>query len=276
MSLKSLALFCSFSALVSGAASAASFDVFSATGSDAASIQSTVDDFRNALGALNAPEPVNAPGGRRQINWDAAPDAISDPNPFPGDFFNFPAAPRARGIEFQATGSTKGFELSATEASGTPKAFGKEDDFLRFSEERLFRQVGGDTFDAVFYDPAKPEEKATSTGLGVVFSDVEVADNIFMEFFDLYGNSLAKKAVEPFRIGQKDGEGGLSFLGLIFDDPLVSKVSFSFNQYAYDDAVMDDFIFGEPIPVGAVPLPASVLFLLGGFGILGGLRRMRA
>ncbi|MEL6893952.1 MAG: hypothetical protein AAFP84_20345, partial [Actinomycetota bacterium] len=42
-------------------------------------ITDTVDDFRAALGDLNAFEPVANADGRRQINWDAAPAAISDP-----------------------------------------------------------------------------------------------------------------------------------------------------------------------------------------------------
>lgn len=57
--------------------------VTSASGSEAASIQSAVDAFRTSLGTLNpnvADTFVN--GGRREINWDGVPDSFSSPNPF--------------------------------------------------------------------------------------------------------------------------------------------------------------------------------------------------
>src|SRR5262249_45569003 len=71
--------------------------VISASGPDADSIQPAVDLFRDRLGELRPNEPVSFPDGRREINWDGVPAALSSPNPFPGDFFNFNAAPRARG-----------------------------------------------------------------------------------------------------------------------------------------------------------------------------------
>ena len=107
---------------------------------DAAGLQETVDEFREALGPNNGNNPVNAdPNGRRQINWDAAPDAISDPNAFPGDFFNFNANPRARGNRISGNGRDGGLLLSSTEASGQPVGFGFEEDFQPFSPNGSFR-----------------------------------------------------------------------------------------------------------------------------------------
>lgn len=238
--------------------------IFSAAGADAAAIQPTVDGFRAALGDLNPNEPANFSGGRRQIDWDAAPDAVSDPNPFPGNFFNADFAPRARGIEFRETGDTTGFLLSSTEASGQPVTFGF--DFEVFSEERLFSPVGGTTFDVLFFDPANPENAALSSGLGVVFSDVGLDDSVTMSFFDIDGVLLAEESAQAF-------DGGLSFLGIVFDDPIVASISFDVGNNRFlvengvfdgdgDDAVvMDDFIFGEPTPVAPVPLPPAVLLL---------------
>ncbi|MEL6678248.1 MAG: VPLPA-CTERM sorting domain-containing protein [Pseudomonadota bacterium] len=247
---------------------ALTFEVFEINGPTAADIEGTVDAFRDALGPNNGNNPVNAdPNGRRQINWDAAPDFIADPNPFPGDFFNFNAAPRARGIEFRETGTTTGFELSATEASGTEPVFGVPTDFAAFSPERLFRPVGGQTFDVLFFDPATQKDPALTRGLGVVFSDVEKVGSTSMSFFDINDELLFERDVIP------GADIGFSFLGVIFDSPLVAKVSIQSGTRG-DAVVMDDFIFGEPVPA-PVPLPASVALLAMGIGALGVARRKR-
>lgn len=224
--------------------------VFSFTASDAAGLAPGVDEFRNALGILNAFEPVNGdPAGRRQINWDAAPDAISDPNAFPGDFFNFNGFPRARGIEFREVGSTTGFQLSSTDASGEPVNFGQAG-LSPFSPERLFVPIDGNTFDVLFFDPANNNTATTTRGLGVVFNDVDQQGLTTMSFFDVNDELLFTQAVEPSE------DGGFSFLGAIFDEPIVAKVQIklggTFDGENFDGAdavVMDDFIFGEPAAV---------------------------
>jgi len=249
-------------------------------GDDAAELQSTVDSFRSKLGDLNAPVPQNLDGGRREINWDAAPDAVSDPNPFPGDFFNADFGPRARGIEFTPTGDTTGFLLSSTEASGQPVAFGFGDFFPRFSEERLFSPVGGTTFDITFYNPAKPNQRATTSGFGAVFTGVTFDDTASLSYFDIDGNLLAKEFASASNNGR-----GLSFLGVSFSTALIAKViveggdrflssNGDFDGPAGDAFVFDDFIFGEPIPVGEVPIPGALPLMAAGLGLMG-LRRKK-
>ncbi|QDU56683.1 PEP-CTERM sorting domain-containing protein [Aeoliella mucimassa] len=237
-------------------------------GTDAASIQDTVDLFRADLGDQNSPAPVNNIGGRREINWDGAPDSVSDPNLFPGDFFNADFSPRARGIEFVPTGETTGFQLSATEASGESIEFGFDAGFTTFSPERLFTPIGDTTFDVLFFDPADPSTPALSTGLGVVFTDVEDVDSTSMTFYDAYDNVLLTRSVLP------GSNAGLSFLGASFDEAIVARVSIIGGLEAFDSVVMDDFIFGEPVPV-SVPEPASVA-LLSLVGLGGLIIRLRA
>lgn len=233
-----------------------------ANADSAQALAPTVDNFRNALGSLNANAPVNANrNGRRQINWDAAPDSISFPNEFPGDFFNFNAEPRARGIEFSPVGGTTSFSLSATAASGQPINFGNLD-FSPFSPERLFTPVSGTTFDVKFFDPADQEEPATSRGLGVVFNGVQVQGLTKMVFYDVDDNILAEREVSS------GSSQGFSFTGLIFNKAVVATVRITSGNVPFsgqisvgvlqaassiveraDAVVMDDFIFGEPTPI---------------------------
>ncbi|MEM6743909.1 MAG: VPLPA-CTERM sorting domain-containing protein, partial [Pseudomonadota bacterium] len=146
--------------------------------------------------------------------------------------------------------------------------FDLDTDFQAFSPQRIFRPVGGDTFDVLFFNPAKPDERATSTGLGVVFTDVEQEFSTFMEFFDADGDLLASEFVETA------GDTELSFLGLIYDAPIVSRVSITAGLFG-DNVAMDDFIFGEPTPSQNVPLPAAGWMLMAGLGGLVAARRAR-
>ena len=238
----------------------ASSTTFSAAGADPSAIQATVDAFRDALGALNAPEPVENADGRRQINWDAAPAAVSSPNPFPGDFFNFGSAPRARGIEFSTPGT--GFALSGDVDDGTEVRFADinptyADEFQAFSEERLFTPRGSNITRVDFFSAADQTTPATTDGLGVVFADVDLADTTTIDYYGLGGNLLLSQAVEV-------ADEGLSFAGAKFDENVLAyaiitagnfDVGPTDGSFGYDIVVMDDFIFGEPI---GVPEPTTL------------------
>src|SRR5262249_9038780 len=71
--------------------------VRSAAGADPASIQATVDQFRNDLGGSNNGVGNSFATGRREINWDGVPDNFAAPNNLPANFFN---ANSARGVVF--------------------------------------------------------------------------------------------------------------------------------------------------------------------------------
>lgn len=145
----------SFAALGFVGAASAGVTAFAASG-DAAAIQAQVDAFRATLGALNGNVPGSFGGGRREINWDAVPDTASSPNAFPPAFFNFTAAPRARGVVF-ATDANH-FEVSAKTGNptATPVEFGNVNpsyigEFAVFSPQRLFAPVDGGSETAVSF-----------------------------------------------------------------------------------------------------------------------------
>ena len=250
------------------AASAATVTLGDTVRSDSAGdlegLTATVEAFRSDLGDLNAPEPGTVGEGRRQIDWDAAPDAVSAPNPFAGDFFNFGAFPRARGVVFTTPGT--GFQLSATEESGAGIEFSNidpsyDETFGFFSAERLFTPIGSNIVDVHFKVPGVDRDGLT-TGFGAVFTDVDEANTTSIEYFDQYGDSLGLYYVETGTSWNADES--LSFLGVKFDEPIVASVRIITGTDALawgvteatagvDVVVMDDFIFGEPIPVDDVP-----------------------
>ncbi|MEL6419368.1 MAG: VPLPA-CTERM sorting domain-containing protein [Pseudomonadota bacterium] len=78
----------------------------------------------------------------------------------------------------------------------------------------------------------------------------------------------------------------MSFLGVIFDEAVIASVSFEVGSSVFDGegfldpgdkVVMDDFIFGEPVPIdlAPVPLPAGAVLLLTGVAALGWRRKVQ-
>lgn len=232
--------------------------VFDAGGADATAIQEAVDAFRAELGDGNRPDPGTVCSGRREINWDAAPDAISAPNSFPGDFFNGPAFPRSRGIELTTPGT--GFQLSATAASGVGIEFdniSKElsSIFATFSPERLFTPLGSTVTVGHFFIPGS-DIVATTRGFGAVFTDVNRQGSTSIELFDAAGDSLGIWEA-PAVPGQSES---LSFVGVSFDQPIVASVRIVSGDLPVDGesrdgdlVAMDDFIYGEPVNAEACP-----------------------
>ena len=54
----------------------------------AGDIRPAVQRFRALLGPDNGGGPGGRAGGRREINWDGVPDELASPNRYPSDFFN--------------------------------------------------------------------------------------------------------------------------------------------------------------------------------------------
>src|SRR5438034_2159597 len=110
---------------------------FSASGANATDIQATVDSFRTASGALN-PNVVGSLGtGRREINWDGVPDALSASNNLPANFFNVNSP---RGVVFSTPGT--GFQVSANAATATPVEFGNIIDMCISNRHQGHKKAG--------------------------------------------------------------------------------------------------------------------------------------
>ena len=224
-----------------------------ATGTSPASIQTAVDQFRADLGGVNNGIGGTFPTGRREINWDGVPNAVSSPNSHPANFFN---ANSPRGAVFLTQGT--GFQVSAKTGNPTLTAvrFGNIDpsytnEFQTFSPERLFTAIGSNVMDVVFFLPGSASQAFVS-GFGSVFTDVDSATSTTIEYFDQAGASLGTYAVPA----SLPGSQSLSFLGVSFNSgERVSRVRITSgnaplgatdNPPGSDLVVMDDFIYGEP------------------------------
>ena len=243
--------------------------VFQAAGPTTGSIQSTVDEFRAALGTTlngNAAGPLAS--GRREINWDGGSNNNQNTtvsgNPFAGfqitrgalfttpDGTGFVQAPPAADPGLFPPGGLAGLFNNPT--YGTI--------FSAFSPLRLFSAIGSNITDVDFFVPGSGNAQATTTGFGAVFTDVDKPDGsgpgakhgnrgatTLMEYFGADGTLLFSSTVPA-----SPGDGGLSFFGIVFADARIARVRITSGNAApgpddgrKDDVVMmDDFIYGEP------------------------------
>jgi hypothetical protein len=225
--------------------------VFQAAGPTADSIQSTVDEFRAALGDPH-----------REINWDG-PGGTATTTDDPITPFN--VFLNTRGAQF----TTPGIGLSQAPPSGLAGLFNNptyENIFSTFSPSRLFTPVGSNITEALFFVPGTNGAiPATITGFAAVFTDVDQPDgsgpgkkkgnrgaSTLMEYFDAYGKLLFSSFVPA-----SPGDASLSFFGIVFEDARIARVRITTGDVApgpdddgkSDIVMMDDFIYGEPQPL---------------------------
>lgn len=205
-----------------------------------------IEKFRDLLGGQNN---GNAKGaqkiGRREINWDGVADESAAPQLLKGNAFSI------RGAMLATPG--QGVQVSARSGNpqGTLPRFGHINqsyaDFLKpFSGERMFSPVGSNAVDLTFVVPGT-KRRAAVKGFGAVYVDTDLPHTAF-EYFDAKGKSLGR-----FQVPVQNN--GYSFLGVVFDGPVVARVRIEYGTTALgpddgvnaDIAVMDDFIFGEPV-----------------------------
>ncbi len=232
------------------AVASAAPQVFEAFGATPADIQTQVDAFRASFGGQN--NGIGNGGkftdGRREINWDAVPDAFSAPNLMPANFFN---SNSPRGAVFFTLGT--GFQVSANSSNptNTPVRFGNihpvyPELFSTFSPQKLFTALGSNITETLFFVPGMTHS-ATVKGFGAVFTDVNADDSTMIEYFDVNGSLLLAQNVLP----GSTHRGSLSFLGVTFETPNVFMVRITSGNRILktpnrDVVVMDDFIYGEP------------------------------
>ena len=235
--------------------------VFQAAGPSAASIQSTVDQFRAALGTVNNANNPGQVSGRREINWDGG----SPTN----------AATTLSGTPLTAFLNTRGANITTRGSgfvqappSGLADTFGNSSYatiFHAFSPLRLFSPIGSNVTEVEFSVPgSNGSTPATSTGFGVVFTDVDSPDGSAPR--DRTGNRHASTLIEYYGThGQllftsnapaSPGDGNLSFIGVVFGDARVARVRIIAGDVApgpnddrKDIVMMDDFLYGEPTPL---------------------------
>ena len=220
-------------------------------------ITSAVNQFRALLGDLNPNVAGEQPGGRREINWDGVPAALTNVDNFPGNFFNVNSP---RGVLFTTDGT--GFRNSDNGFVDVNAQYAGE--FNTFSPAKLFVAVGGTSIDVRFV-VAGSNTPALVNGFGSVFADVGRANSAIIEYFDADGRRLLAVAA-PRRSDAK----GLSFAGATFDSRVVARVRItsgdtpigaaSFDNVKgagrkTDIVAMDDFIYGEP---RSATLPSTV------------------
>jgi hypothetical protein len=260
--------------LSASASAAGAQTIFSGSGATTAT---AVNDFRAALGALNPNVAGSFNGGRREINWDGVPDAFAAPNSLPPNFFNVNSP---RGVVFSTSGT--GFEVSGN-AGVAPIEFDNINAsystlFTTFSPQRLFTAIDSNTLDISFFIPGT-NTPALTNGFGSVFTDVDLANITSFTFFGV-GNAPLGTFFVPNVAG---ANGTLSFLGVLFSSPIISRVRITTGNAALgagtnetgavDLVVMDDFIYGEPV---GVPEPGSWVLMATGFAFLGWRLRQRS
>jgi hypothetical protein len=210
-------------------------------------ITNGVTQYRTLLGALNPNTAGELPTGRREINWDGVPAAVTDVDNFPASFFNVNSP---RGVIFATAGS--GFRVSSNGYTDVRADFAGE--FNTFSPTKLFVSLGSATMDVNFF-VAGSNTPALVTGFGSVFGDVGRSGKTSIQYFDASGKLLASVSAPA-----KADATGLSFVGVVFDSPVVARVriiageaplsataiDFAHGAVYPDLVVMDDFIYGEP------------------------------
>ena len=211
-------------------------------------INSKLNEFRQLLGDQLNTTP-GAVGGRREINWDGVPDEMLSQK-LPLNFFNptDPAAPAGnqRGLKYSAAGN---FQVSKTNFAEVNAAASGE--FSSFSGDKSFANISSNLWDVEFEVPGQAVP-AKVKGFGIVFSDVDLAKSVSLEFFN------GEKNLGKYFVPAKEGSN-FSFLGVYFKDEPITRIRVAHdgqldkgqndisNNGLADLVTMDNFLYNEPV-----------------------------
>jgi hypothetical protein len=214
-------------------------------------IEADVDAFRALLGNPNngaAPGPHAT--GRREINWDGVPAAVTNVVNFPNAFFNTNSP---RGLVYDHV--NRGLEVSDHSFTNINPTYAAE--FTPFSGTKLFSPLGNNESDIRFFVAGSTTQAAVH-GFGVVFTDVDTAGSSGIELIGLDGSSLGR-----FFAPVRSDARGASFVGVVFRNAVISRVKIvtgdgplspdelDISQGGLHDlVVMDDLLYGEPTAIG--------------------------
>jgi hypothetical protein len=203
---------------------------------------------------LGNPNNGAAPGphalGRREINWDAVPAAVTNVIHFPNAFFNTNSP---RGLVYDHV--NRGLEVSDNRFTSLNPTYAAE--FTPFSGTKLFSPLGNNESDIRFFVAGSTTEAAVH-GFGVVFLDVDTAGSSGIELIGVDGTSLGR-----FSAPVRSDARGASFVGVVFRQALIARVKIVTGDGLlspseldvsqggqHDLVVMDDLLYGEPTATG--------------------------
>jgi hypothetical protein len=222
------------------AAPRARFQVVKASGD----LPGAVTEFRALLGEpSNGINPGPLANGRREIRWDAAPPELTNNDAFPAEAF------RPNGLIYDNLGT--GLRVSDNDFVDIDPTYAAQ--FNSFSAPKTFAPIGNENSEVTFVVPGS-DIRAGVTGFGVVFSDVDRVGAASIKLFTADGKSLGQ-----YHAPVRSDANGHSFVGVVFEDPIVARVVISSGQAPLaagvhdlsdggnrDLVVFDDLLFGEP------------------------------
>jgi hypothetical protein len=212
-------------------------------------ITQKVNEFRSLLG-----NPLNStPGaiqGRREINWDGVPGQFmntSIPKLFFSSVESLDPDTRKRGFAYASDGD---FRVSNAGFSNLEPSLSTQ--FSAFSGNQIFANVSRDEWHIEFRVPGELTPAGVN-GFGAVFLDVDLASTSYLEFF------AGATSMGKFFVPAHNEATGLSFLGVYFDEPVITSVKVRHgngiiapgqkdlsNGGTNDIVAMDDFLYSEP------------------------------
>ena len=199
------------------------------------------------LGATTGVTAGELAGGLREITWDGAgANPFDNKNDFPANFFNTNVK---NGAIFTTDGT--GFRNDSTDFAEVDPTYATQFNF--FSANKIFAPVGSNKLDQLFQVAGQPTP-AVTRAFGIVFSDVDLADKTTIQLFAQDGSSLG-----IYSAPTRSDAGGLSFVGVAFDTPIIARVRITLGTGPLganvadissggtaDLVVLDNLIYGEP------------------------------